>query len=67
MCAVKYQTKKDFWEAVEIMLGKPLDNELKEIIYASLHDAAIHVPFSEGDVEYTVQSIKRLWKYFKDE
>ncbi len=59
-----YQTKRAFWQAVEKSTGH-LDNELKEIIFSSLHDAAIHAPFSDGDVEYTIELINKLRKYIK--
>jgi len=59
-----YRTWREFRVALNRHLAEPLPTNLWVVWEELLYSAAIHEPFSDGDIEFALHKIKRLRKMY---
>ena len=61
-CSVRtYKSWTSFKTALNARLPERLPDSLWSTLEEILFSAAIHPPFSDGDIEFALRKIKRLW------
>ena len=62
----KYKTEAQFRSRLEDILKLQIAENTWKFINDFLYGAAIHAPYSEGDIKYALPKIKRLLKLLKE-
>lgn len=60
----RYNTSKAFRAALEKRLQAEIPNELWDVIVEFLFIGAIHEPYSDGDVDFSLPIVRKFLKLF---